>query len=44
MKKELTRGEMLKEKGLALRKIKLKEPSVYWRYLELEGKNCLRDI
>lgn len=23
---------------------KLIEPNTYWRYLELEGKRCLRDI
>ena len=39
-----TRGQLLKEQGLALKKIKLKEPSAYWRMLELEGKHCLRDI
>lgn len=44
MAKEMTKGEMLKEKALALKKIKLKEPSAYWRMLELEGKHCLRDI
>lgn len=32
--KEMTKGEMLKEKGQALKKIKLKEPSTFWKQLE----------
>lgn len=44
MEKEMTRGEMLKEKAQALRKVKLTDPKMYWRNLEMEGKHCLRDI
>jgi len=44
MEKELTRGEMLIQKGQALKKVKLTDPNVYWRNLEMEGKTCLRDI
>lgn len=44
MEKELTRGEILKKKTLALKKVKLTDPNVYWRNLEMEGKTCLRDI
>ena len=40
----MTRGEMLKEKAQALRKVKLTDPKMYWRNLEMEGKTCLRDI
>ena len=29
-----TRGQLLKEQGLALKKIKLREPSTYWKHLE----------
>lgn len=29
-----TRGQLLKEQGLALKKIKLKEPSTFWKQLE----------
>lgn len=34
------------EKKVRLAQVKvprLKEPSVYWKYLEMEGKKCLRD-
>lgn len=29
-----TRGQLLREQGLALKKIKLKEPSTFWKQLE----------
>ena len=44
MEKEMTRGEMLKKKTLAFKKIKLTDPNIYWKHLELEGQTCLRDI
>lgn len=34
-----------KKVKLAMKKVeRLKEPSAYWKYLEQEGKHCLRDI
>lgn len=44
MAKEIAKGETIKQQGHALRKVKLKEPSTYWKYLESEGSKCLRDI
>lgn len=38
MAKEITKGETLKQEGLALKKIKLKDPNVYWKHLEMESK------
>jgi hypothetical protein len=39
-----TVGEKRNKVAQALKKVKLTEPSTYWRYLEEEGKKCLRDI
>ena len=34
-----------KKERLAMKKEnRLKDPSAYWKYLEQEGKHCLRDI
>lgn len=34
-----------KKVKLAMKKVeRLKEPSAYWKYLEIEGGKCLRDI
>lgn len=43
MAKEITKGEQLKKVGIALKKIKLKEPSTFWKQLEMSSKS-LRDI
>lgn len=40
----MTKGEMLKKKALMLKRVKLTDPKMYWRNLEMEGKTCLRDI
>lgn len=30
----MTKGEILKQEGLALKKIKLTDPNAYWKHLE----------
>ena len=37
-------GEKKERIALSMKKMKLKDASAYWKYLEEEGKHCLRDI
>ena len=39
-----TVGEKKNKEAKVLKKVKLTEPNTYWRYLEIEGSKCLRDI